>query len=381
MHIFSNTADRQKLQDAEESKFIEQCRDEFIEKSLAITNARKVRQLTVVSYLPNLLSATTAGFFVLYLLSGYTRTVALVLGALLLIIVVAIEAGKRGLIVSAAKDFFNLGKVSPLPIAALAACFALSMGASYLGGKQLVVATAAPPAKETNPEIAAIQAQLADISGTVDRLRKTTWRGKVTVDAVRGINKAQSLQAALTERLTTLQAQDDATHAAKLQKHTAKHLNFGVMLGLLAAVSDLFLLGLLWTAKRLKYEVAAIHYHPTPSTSAAPANGFSAQFQTPSFNTWQQQHTGTPAPSRRPIGFKVYQTETGTPAQDGDPDAMRKNAIRLDATPPGGKIRGCAWCGNDFEARTTWHKYCCEACKIAAWEARTGKPFKKKAKA
>ncbi len=378
MHFFSNTDDRQRLQAAEEQKFIEACKDEFIEKSLAITNARKVRTLTAVSYLPNLLSATTAGFFVLYLLSGYTRTVALVLGALLLIIVAGIEAGKRGLIVSAAKDFFNLGKVSTLPIAALAACFALSMGASYLGGKQLVVATAAPPAKETNPEIAAIQAQLADISGTVDRLRKTTWKGKVTVDAVRGINKAQSLQATLTERLTTLQAQDDATHAAKLQKHTSKHLNFGVMLGLLAAVSDLFLFGLLWTAKRLKYEVAAIHHHPTASTATAPGNGFSAQFQTPSLN-WQPQQ-GQP-PQRRPIGFKVHQTETRTPAQDGDPDAMRKNAIRLDATPPGGKIRGCAWCGNDFEARTTWHKYCCEACKIAAWESRTGKPFKKKVKA
>jgi hypothetical protein len=46
-------------------------------------------------------------------------------------------------------------------------------------------------------------------------------------------------------------------------------------------------------------------------------------------------------------------------------------------------ILNCAYevCGKPFERRTTFQKYCCENCRIAAFTARTGKPFtKKKAK-
>ena len=40
----------------------------------------------------------------------------------------------------------------------------------------------------------------------------------------------------------------------------------------------------------------------------------------------------------------------------------------------------CAYCGKPFKKRTGWHTYCSEACKIAAWEKRTGKKYVPKKK-
>lgn len=52
-----------------------------------------------------------------------------------------------------------------------------------------------------------------------------------------------------------------------------------------------------------------------------------------------------------------------------DTDAMRINAMRKG---------NCKHCGNEFEKRTTWQKYCNESCRVAFWEAKTGKKFNKK---
>lgn len=259
MRIFQQSQDRESLAHIEEQGFVDTCKEQFTERSLAATNSAKVKTLSLLSYLPNILSATTAGFFVLYLLSGYTQTVAIVLGALLLMIVVAIEVGKRYLISGAAKDRYTVGKVAPLAVGALALLFGASMGASYMGGKALVVETAAPPDRPHNPEVDSLKQLLAAESATIDRLQKTTWKGKVTSDAVKGINRSKQIQTSLTERLLALEAQSDAEHTTLLQKHTAKHLNFGYLLGGLAALADIFLLGMIWTAWHLRYQVAAVH--------------------------------------------------------------------------------------------------------------------------
>ena len=373
MSIFSNTNDRAQLAAVREEQFIESCKDEFVEKPLSITNAGKVRILTAVSILPNLLSAVTAGFFVIYLLSGYTRTVAAILGALLLIVVIAIELGKRLLIVDSAKAHFTRGSLPPVNIAALVLLFAGSMAGSYLGGKALVVATAKPPAKEVNPQIAQVEAQLADVSATVDRLRRTTWKGKVTVDAVRGINKAQGIQSALTERLTLLKAQDDAAHAEVLGKHDSKHLNFGIVLGILAAVADLFLFGLLWTAKKLRFEVAAIHHTTGKAMPTGAGIGFQSHFQQPySLNATPKED------ARRPIGFRRYDNRIDDNRNDPEHEGTLTKIVNENRITEGNRI--CENCGVAYKYRHSKQRFCCEACRVQAWESRTGKVFSKNRK-
>ena len=381
-----NFEDRAKLQDAEEAQFITACQDEFIEKSLAITNARKVRTLSAVSFLPNVVSGITAAFFVLFLLSGYPRIIALILGALLLIVVAAVEIGKRGLIAAVAKDFFVSNRVSAFAVIALCILVAVSMTASYQGGRQLITETGTPPPRAEHPELETLRAQLANQQETVSRLQRTTWKGKVTTDAVKGINQAKKIEAQLLERIGALSAADDDAHAELLSRHSGQKMNFGYLLGIVAALADAFLFGLLWSAKRLRYEVAAAHYiqsrrraAPTGSSYLTGRDAITAA--PPSLNQAERD--------RRPIGFHRYD-----PEDDDEDDAMR-NAMRNasddqdDATQcvtqsvqieqPAGRIRGCAYCGEEFTARTTWHKFCSEPCKIAAWESRTGKKWRGKA--
>jgi len=382
-----NFADRKKLEAAEEQKFIERCKEEFVETSLASSNRKKVGQLTAASYLPNVFSAITAGFFVFYLLSGYTRTIALILGFLLLSIVIAVEAGKRGIIATLAKEYFIDGKTPVLAIVGLLACFALSMTASYIGGQQLVVETAPPPPREANPQIDSLNQVLAAQQATIERLQRTTWKGKVTRNAQAGINEAKKLQNQIYSRIATLEAQDDETHTATLLKHNTKHLNFGIVLGVLAALADWFLLGLLWTAKKLKYQVAAANYQATQAQAGGTGSGTAAQasYQLPSISNGKTGLNQQP----RPIGFRQAKkpapnaTVKEPPGDEGEKavnsraDATVNNATVKEALEPGEKR--CENCGNVFHYKVTWQKFCCQDCKREFHaQKHGGKPFSPK---
>lgn len=403
MKIFQQSQEREDLQKIEEAAFADDCREQFTEKSLAATNSAKVRTLSLLSYLPNILSATTAGFFVLYLLSGYTQTVAIVLGALLLMIVVAIEVGKRYLISGAAKDRYTVGKVAPLAVGALALLFGASMGASYMGGKALVVETAAPPDRPHNPEVDSLKQLLAAESATIDRLQKTTWKGKVTSDAVKGINRSKQIQTSITERLLALEAQSDAEHTTLLQKHTAKHLNFGYLLGGLAALADIFLLGMIWTAWHLRYQVAAVTSRKTATqkaakndetqavadaafeaikvatkaaedaalaaTAATHAAARSSRIDTYGHNPAHLNN----APSERKIGFTADRNDTNDNRNNENRITKIVNENRITE---GNRV--CEHCGTAYTYKHKKQRFCSEQCRIAAWQHNTGRTFRKK---
>ncbi len=357
MKIFQQSQDRENLQHIEEQGFIETCKEQFTERSLAATNAAKVKTLSALSYLPNVLSAVTAVFFVIYLLSGYTRGVALILGALLLLIVITVEIGKRALITTSAKDRYTIGKVAPLAIAALLLLFGASMSASYLGGKALVIETAAPPPRPHNPQIDSLTTLLAAELATIDRLQRTTWKGKVTSDAVKGINASKKVQGALVDRITVLEAQDDAAHQEAIGKHTAKHLNFGIILGVLAALADIFLLGMLWAKWHLQYQVAAVH------TGAR--KGQNVVFQAPQGQRDISHLNRVEVPAERPkIGFTADRNDTGN--ENRYTKIVNENRIT-----EGNRI--CEHCGIAYTYKHKKQRYCSEVCRIAAWEARTGK--------
>ncbi len=33
----------------------------------------------------------------------------------------------------------------------------------------------------------------------------------------------------------------------------------------------------------------------------------------------------------------------------------------------------CEFCGSEFERRVSWKRFCCEDCRIKAWEQKSGK--------
>lgn len=406
MRIFQQSQDREHLAHVEEQGFVEACKEQFTERSLAATNAAKVKTLSALSYLPNAVSAVTAGFFVLYLLSGYSRTVAVVLGALLLLIVITVEVGKRALITGTAKDRYTIGKVSPLAVAALVVLFGASMAASYMGGKALVVETAAPPPRPHNAQIDSLNTLLQAELATIDRLQRTTWKGKVTSDAVKGINASKRVQSALVDRIQVLEAQDDAAHGEALGKHTAKHLNFGYILGVLAALADLFLLGMLWAKWHLQYQVAAVHAAGTrkgeetgkigdaaleaikAATRAAEDAALAATAAThaaarPRIDTYGHNppHLNN-APAEAPrIGFTANRQAHTENRNTENRNTENRNTetvtvVEREVIELTDRVKNCAHCGQRFRYFNSRAKYCSDECRVGAWEQRTGRAWK-----
>ena len=146
MQTFSHGArDKDILSQAKDKQFIESCFNEFGTRPLPTTNRKKVRALNTWSYLPNLVSITTACFFVIYLLQDYSFVIKMVLGALLCGVATSLEVGKRGLIQETAKGYFIENKIKPLLLIGCVVLIAASMAASYIGGEKLVLSNASPP--------------------------------------------------------------------------------------------------------------------------------------------------------------------------------------------------------------------------------------------
>lgn len=49
-----------------------------------------------------------------------------------------------------------------------------------------------------------------------------------------------------------------------------------------------------------------------------------------------------------------------------------------DKKQPSIKIGYCEFCSAEFERRVSWKRFCCDDCRIKAWEQKSGKVLKKK---
>jgi hypothetical protein len=354
--MYFQSKDRTKLNDTKEKLFVESCLHEFIEESVIDSNRRKIRNLTTWSYLPNVISIATAAFFILYLMESYSLFVRVFLVTLLLIVAASIEYGKRALINETGKTYFLTDKLPSGLFAGVVVLTLISMTVSFIGGNKLVTETAQPPEKVVNPKIDSLNTLLAGELATIESLRKTTWKGKITRDANRGINQSKTIQSALLAQISELEAHDNDVHEAELADNTNKVQYFGYVLGSIAILADLLLFLVLWTVKKLKHEIVLLNIPtPTPSASTRKTQPTSMGFSQNSIQPTQS------APGRTMMGFNKI------PRND---HAMR------DTNEPTKKIKVCLHCGNDFEMKTTWQKYCSEDCRKTAYEIRTGKKLK-----
>jgi hypothetical protein len=184
--------DRQQLEAAKEKNFIDSCITEFIEVSVNDGNRKKIKHLLSWSYLPNLLSITTAGFFIIYLLQDYSILIRVFLVTLLLVVAGSIEYGKRALISETGKTYFLTNKIPAGIFAGAVVLIIVSMTISFIGGQKLITTTAKAPDKITNPKIDSLNNLLAIELDLIESLKKTTWANKVTRDAVKGHKCQQS---------------------------------------------------------------------------------------------------------------------------------------------------------------------------------------------
>lgn len=362
--------DREKAKAEANAAFIAECQKEYREKPLAESNRTQVQILNVGSYLWNAISIITGAFLMWWLQSGYEGNVALILCGLLLVIVFIVEAGKRLLIGSIAHGILTGhrgGLLVYMPV--LVVCVAFSMTASYFGGSALATETATPPARVVSAEADSLRMAIANEQKTIEALQATTWKGRVTRTANQGINKAKERQVMLTDRLATLEAQADAQHMAAVSKHKAKHLNMGIVLGLIAAFSDLFLIGFLARVKWLKRQVVLAHVGARHKHSQTTVNEILTQAGT--HNGTQERNALNNGTERNAIiGFKRNGNGIKTHKRTGNTGSASVPASVRGTHNGTERIRNCDHCGNAYTAKRKHSKFCSKSCRIENFKAR-----------
>lgn len=139
---------------------------------------------------------------------------------------------------------------------------------------------------------------------------------------------------------------------------------------------------------QVQEEAIPTEFYFRESPTAAFINAVSERFHVWAFNIIKRIEDGTPEPpeppkpptvyeyetkvERRPVGFK-----TGTYETRKDNDTGSTYETRMDAH----KYKDCLHCGASFMPNHKVQKYCCEACRVSAWEQHNGrKPYMKRTK-
>lgn len=366
--------DRKRLTKAKERQFVQNCIAEFSEPSINVDNREKVKKMLAWSYLPNGISIVTAAFFVVYLLQSYTLWVQIVLGILLFVVAASLEFGKRLTISECANNYFRHQKLHGLLVGGILVLCVASMSASYIGGNKLVVSTATPPPSSKNSKIDSLTALVDTLNVSIAKQEGTTWKGKVTRDANKNLNKLYDDRKQFNASIQLLEAKDLAKYERLLADHKGKIEGFGVVLGIIAILADGFLFALLWNIKKLKYEVVLVlkerrkEVNPAEKHDQREKSTSSVNVQGDIIGDFGQISEN----QRRPIGFYIDRNgERNILTVTTTEEKVKPKIIESE------KLRTCKNCNKVFEYKHWNAQYCSDDCRWEAWRKRKKSKQKK----
>lgn len=273
-----------------------------------------------------------------------------------------VERVKRSSLAIAAKHLLKYRTFGFVGIAA-ALVMCVSIAAALYGAKELPGVVYPAPKRAANPAAAAaLIADIDRIQSDIDRLQAGLKSGANWIAENRTLPKLQAQRAALVERRDAATAASerraDTDHAEALADRAAKVDKMQVYSIAAAVVAELvFLLCTVFVYYYLFRHFAeqqATKEQDTWSTlrSEAVPPFFQNRTTTATVNGHRLPHDEP----KRPIGFTYGKRNT-------------ENVV--------GNQRACAHCGNAYTYGHARQKYCCEACRVAAWESRTGRPLQK----
>jgi hypothetical protein len=248
-------------------------------------------------------------------------------------------------------------------VAALVMC--ISIAAALYGAKELPGVVYSEPERAIDATAAdALDTDINRVQADIDRVQNGLKTDKNWIAENRTLPRLQKERAALIERRdaarTAADGRADMQFNEARQKRTAKVNKMkGYSVGA-AIVAELIFL--FCSAFVLYYLFR--HFAEQETASETPTEIESATGQTVTFS-----RNGTPDKvaadmsnslprneARRPIGF-VY-------------------ANRITENVEANR-RLCAHCKNPYTYGHARQKYCCDECRVAAWESRTGRPLQK----
>ncbi|MEO6758203.1 MAG: hypothetical protein ABIO24_02035 [Saprospiraceae bacterium] len=272
-----------------------------------------------------------------------------------------IEKVKRSTLAIASKHLLKYKTFGFVGIvAALVMC--VSIAAALFGAKELPGVVFPPPGRVTDPAAAtALTADINRVQGDIDRVQSGLKSGKNWIAENRTLPKLQKDRAALVERRDAAsqaaEGRADAAHVEAQQERIEKVEKMQAYSVGAAIVAELVFL--LCTAFCLYYlfrHFAEQQAEPEPPETATrqtvtfSKNGSAEKVAADSSNGLPQND------ARRPIGY----------------DYGNRNTENVEAN-----RRTCAHCGNAYTYGHARQKYCCDDCRVAAWETRTGRALQK----
>lgn len=316
------------------------------------------------SFLFHVLSAATAAALI-YLFVFKLLPYPIAAGSITLAALVALELSKRETAGRFFHDALQFSKFSPGLLFVVVGLAAISTTCSFFGAEKAVRELTPPPALVNADSITApVQGQIATIDQQIAEARKTTWKGKTTARSQRTIERLSRQKEKLTDELIRRQARTDTKNDATETDHATTTEANAQGFALFTLGCELLLLLCLWFLQYYDFRSFA-EYCKRPASRTTAAPGFTHIRSESLAQEVNSNVNGNGRPSndipRRPIGFfRPYE-----------------NRNENSRTTTGDQLRTCDHCGKPYEYRHAKQKYCCDDCRVNAWESRTGQSLKR----
>lgn len=248
-------------------------------------------------------------------------------------------------------------------VAVLVMC--VSIAAALYGAKELPGVVYAPPERVTDTAAAdALNADINRIQADIDRVQNGLKTANNWIAENRTLPRLQKERAALVERRDATRSAADTRadtryseaqqeRAAKVDKMQGYSVGAAIVAELVFLLCSAFVLYFLFrhfAEQETASETDALPESATAQTVTFSQNGTADKVTADKGNGLPQNGM------RRPIGFNY--------------------ANRITENVEGNR-RLCAHCKNPYTYGHARQKYCCDECRVAAWESRTGRPLQK----
>ena len=319
-----------------------------------------------VSFLIHALSAATAAalvFFFLQNLTGSNAAAGLMTAAGL----AALEFTKRETGGKLFHGWLQFRSAPPGLIVSVFALAAISTAASYYGAEKTVTSWTPPPVTvNTDSAAAPIRAQIAALDEQIRQANQTTYKGTVTPRAQRTVERlSRAKEALLAEQVRTAERLDARNDATELQHHTTTTAT-AQGFALFTLIAELALIACLFYLQYYDFRSFAEYAHATtgtsPTNSRQPekhAAGLKVQTTIPTTPPGAEQYNHQPGR----IGF-IY-------GNSGSNSGSTQNVTSANLQ------RECEHCKATYTHGHARQRYCCDLCRVEAWQSRTGKRVRK----
>ena len=307
------------------------------------------------SFLFHVLSAATAAALI-YLFIGKLIPSDLAAGVVTLAALVALEISKRETSGRFFHDVLQFGKFSPGLLAVVLALAAVSTTCSYFGAERAVLEFTPPPTLTSSDSVTApLRASLAGIDQQINDARKTTWKGKTTTRSQRTIERLTKQKETILAEMVRQQQRIDGKNDATETKHTATTETNATGFAAFTLCSELLLIVCLWYLQFYDYRSFA-EYCKKPAGRDQVAD---------------TDHTTAGVSlngAGRPVVANLRVNDHARATKIVDSSTKIVNDTNL---------RTCEHCGKRYTYRHAKQRFCCDQCRIDAWQKVNGREMKR----